>query len=146
MWLHALQSMYEDCSSIHIVVLLLGLHGSGYGRPRPKLMPHGSPRVVWVCAEEARAIFACHKARSGFLDSQIADVVLISGRLDGVSSAIFAEGYGYIIGIETSPGLVETVVAQRVRAPLMLAWAIMVVDLAVELTGRSHTPKHVSMN
>lgn len=136
--------MYKNCSSIYIVHLLLGPHGARDRATRPKLMPHGTPWILGVCAEEARAIFTGHESGSSFFDGQVTDVVLVGCRLDRICGAIFTQRYRHIVGKEARTGLVETMIAEGIRAPLMLSRTIMIIDLGVELTGRAHTPTYVS--
>lgn len=134
MWLHALESVHEEASAGEIKLASLGQDAAFDLAPGPERVSHRAPRVGGVGTEVACAILANDETGGGLGELQGHNALLVGRGLDGVRGAIGGELDGAVVGVEAVLGLVEAVVAQRVRRPqVRRLTAVLVKDLAVKL-------------
>lgn len=136
MGLHSLKGVDKYSATLEINSLLCSLDGSLHGAARPEGMAHGTPGVLGIGSKVCRSILADDEARRGAGECQVHQAVLIDCRFEGVGVSVFVEGQREVVGSKREHALIEHVVIQGVGMPVMLAVAIEVEDLRVEL-GRS---------
>lgn len=96
-------------------------------------MAHGAPRALGIGSKVRGAVLANNEARSFAGELEVHDAVLVHGRLDVVGVAGFVQGDCQVIGAKANHVLVKHEVRERVRVPDVIAIALKVEDLGVEV-------------
>lgn len=134
--LHALKTLDEHATALHIVVLLLGGNGSLDGATWPESVAHRTPRVRGVRAKVGSTVLADDEARGVAGEGDVDQAVFIDGRFEGVGIALLVESQGNVVGPKGKHALVEHEVVQGIGVPAVRAISLGIEDLAVELRSR----------
>ena len=125
--------MYEDTSSVKV-------HRSGLGEymafdltPRPELVYHPAPWLLWIRAKVAGAILAGDEARRSLRKLQVDHALLVCRGLDSIALPIFTEVYRTPICFEVLLVRREGEVRNVVRGPHVWFAGVAGVDLGAEL-------------
>lgn len=134
MRLHALDSMDEQSLAGEVDRSILRHDAASHIIPRPESMAHVSPWVLEVGAVQGLAVGTNNEARSGLVDGDVNDRLLVGHGLDSVCVALSVELHGAVIGVEVCPVLGEVDVRKGVGAPEEWFLLVRVEDLGVKLS------------
>ena len=132
--------MDEDPPSLEINLPAFGDHAAVDATPWPEGVPHRSPGVFRIGAEEGFAVFTDLKARGLFRHGEVYDTILVDDGFDSICRASVIESDGTTVGVEREFVGVEAMAFYGIGAPEMRGLFIGVEDLGVELAGCVDAP------
>ena len=140
MRLHALQRRNKHTTAGQIVGVILGGDGALDGTAGPECVAHRAPGVLGISSEVGGTILANNETGGLASKLEIDNAVGVDGRLDGIRVTLLIQSDGHVISAEGEHVLIKHEIREGIRVPDMLAIALEVEDLRVEVRSGVNAP------